>query len=347
MTPASLWTQLKAPGFTPARVGVAIVALVVCTALVLASITVPTLELALREPPGALNTLTAKQLSEKKAVFAQRNTLGQDRVTSRWPFYPPPPRVVAKPEEPKPLRYAGPALIAMVNNTAWFADGTRLKPGDPAHAGLEVIELQPPWGAKVRWQGGEFSVSLFEREPVKLTGALDDLRRGAPGLSTPATRTSAAASSSTAPRPTGIPAAPGAPGTASPLAAGAPSAPASTTAGTARLPGGIALPAGFVASGQPQTITLPDGRTGTMQVMTSGDPAAPGGATMMVVTSTSTGEAPAGTAPTDVVVNGAVQTVQTTPGAVIVAPAIRVVPATPASSGEAPSEPAHEPEKKD
>jgi hypothetical protein len=120
---------------------------------------------------GAAETLEGvsdAQRLQRTTRFESGMRAARDRVIGRSPFYPIPPKVE---DVPVPVRYNGPGLIAMINGEAWFADGRRLRAGAPADEGLAVVELHEPWYAKLRWQGAEFSVGLFERTPVSLTDA--------------------------------------------------------------------------------------------------------------------------------------------------------------------------------
>ncbi len=89
----------------------------------------------------------------------------------------------------------------MINDTVWFADGVRLHTGDPAHGSgnLKVLEISPPWAARVEWEGVEFTVTLFDRSPL-LSAAADT---GAPPV------TPEPAPSPVKPAPTPPPAEPG------------------------------------------------------------------------------------------------------------------------------------------
>lgn len=69
---------------------------------------------------------------------------------------------------PPPSRYAGPAIIAMINETVWFADGRRLTVGADAERGLRVVRVEPPWRAIVEWSGAEFTVNFFEQDKIVL-----------------------------------------------------------------------------------------------------------------------------------------------------------------------------------
>lgn len=105
------------------------------------------------------------------AAFKDDMELAVARFRGRSLFFtpaPPPPPVVRQPVERgpsgPPARYGGPALVAMIGDTAWFADGRRLVVGAEANGGdLRVIETSPPWYARVAWQGGEYTVTLFDR----------------------------------------------------------------------------------------------------------------------------------------------------------------------------------------
>lgn len=90
---------------------------------------------------------------------------------------PPPPAaeepevVESEPEAPvvlAPSRYAGPGIIAMVFDTVWFEDGTKLSLEEPEHTGedLELVSVDAPWSARVRWRGAEFDVTLFRRDSI-------------------------------------------------------------------------------------------------------------------------------------------------------------------------------------
>ncbi len=83
------------------------------------------------------------------------------------PPAPPPPAPVAENKEPgeppAPSKYGGPAVIAMINGAVWFDNGTRLRADEAASAGLRVITVNSPWGARIEWSGGEWDVPLFDR----------------------------------------------------------------------------------------------------------------------------------------------------------------------------------------
>lgn len=174
-------SALRASAGGTGRLGlVALAALVVC--LMVGAV----LAWPLISPPPLptvgddVQVLSDAERTRRQARFETGLRLAKDRVANRSPFFP--KRVAPPPAPPAPLTYGGPALSAMINDTAWFGTGfdtIRLRPGDPEVDGLEVIELRPPWDAVVRWRGGEFTVTLFNRSPAVLTGALDAMRSGA------------------------------------------------------------------------------------------------------------------------------------------------------------------------
>jgi hypothetical protein len=74
-------------------------------------------------------------------------------------------------EPPRPTRYGGPAITAMVNNQVWFNDGQRVRLGESGR-GVKVVSMNAPWSAKIEWQGVEFDVDLFQRDTVVTRPAL-------------------------------------------------------------------------------------------------------------------------------------------------------------------------------
>lgn len=77
---------------------------------------------------------------------------------------PPPPEPEREPEpDPPPSSYGGPAIIAMVGDAVWLADGSRLSLADERARDIEIVSLSPPWGARLKWKGVEFDVPLFDR----------------------------------------------------------------------------------------------------------------------------------------------------------------------------------------
>jgi hypothetical protein len=117
------------------------------------------------------------------------------RIEGRSLFAIPPEPKIAEHDGPKATTYSGPALIAYVNNTAWFSDGQKLSPEAPKSKSLELVRANPPWSVRVRWEGGEFDVELFKRIPI--TSLNEPLRGGSslipPGMLTPGSRPSSSA----------------------------------------------------------------------------------------------------------------------------------------------------------
>lgn len=164
----SLARRLGPPGLAAAAVALAALVVLLFSARGIAS--------ALTTPSAQL---VEKAENEKKAnaeKFKASFTGYLAQLDGRSLFFipgppapPPPPPVVADKEEPKapppPATYGGPALTAMVNNTAWFADGKKLAEGQ-GDSELKLVEARPPWGALVEWKGVQFTINLFERDSV-------------------------------------------------------------------------------------------------------------------------------------------------------------------------------------
>lgn len=157
-------------------------------ALVCAAIAIGIVLANLGAPIGALLAPTPGAPASLEEGIGNLSSRMDDRIASingRSLFFvpdaPPPPAPPARvvedtgplPDPPPPSRYAGPRLVAMINNIAWFSDGTQLGI-DQADGDLRVKRLLPPWEAVVEWQGAEFTVSLFERDRIVLKDAPAD-----------------------------------------------------------------------------------------------------------------------------------------------------------------------------
>lgn len=107
--------------------------------------------------------LSADERNKRIALADSMLRSSVDRVVDRSPFYPKKPPVVDKPRN-TPRTYGGPALVAMMGDSAWFSGGQRLIVGEHASdSDIELISISPPWTAQVRWMGAEFTVTLFDR----------------------------------------------------------------------------------------------------------------------------------------------------------------------------------------
>lgn len=119
--------------------------------------------------PNPIGSATKENSAQHAAAFDKYTAQFNGRSLFFVPAAPntDEPEVVAEEPAvaPKPTTYAGPAIIAMVNDTAWFDNGLRVKVGD-AQDGVGVIELNPPWNAKLSWREVEFTVSFFEKDRV-------------------------------------------------------------------------------------------------------------------------------------------------------------------------------------
>ena len=106
--------------------------------------------------------------------FAEALAAHGSQVNGRSLFFVPPrprpprPEVVVDTsprEPPKPTRYGGPAITALVNNQVWFNAGQRVRLGESGR-GVKIVSMNAPWSARIEWQGVEFDVDLFQRDSV-------------------------------------------------------------------------------------------------------------------------------------------------------------------------------------
>jgi hypothetical protein len=127
---------------------------------------------------GSLPDVTDVADDVSSEVLAYNESVEQnvDFISRRSPFFAPaapirrtvtPPPDLGPPPERKPSAYGGPKLVGLIgHNGAMFA--SPVYKGEPFIAigdkGLvELLEIQQPWKAKVRWGGAEFELNLFDR----------------------------------------------------------------------------------------------------------------------------------------------------------------------------------------
>ncbi|MFG0284811.1 MAG: hypothetical protein ACF8R7_10360 [Phycisphaerales bacterium JB039] len=104
--------------------------------------------------------------------------IAQSRIDGRSLFFipgppPPPPQPPPPPDgdppppppDPKPTRYGGPEIVALVNDTVWLEGGETLGLEESAD-GVTVLAVNAPWSARLLWREVEFDVSLFGRDEV-------------------------------------------------------------------------------------------------------------------------------------------------------------------------------------
>lgn len=99
---------------------------------------------------------------------------------------PPPTPETTEPTDTRPRSYGGPAIVAMVFDEVWFADGKRLKVGGEESDDLRVVAIEPPWSAKIAWKGVEFPVNFFERNNVVFKDGVASSATDAPPNEPPA-----------------------------------------------------------------------------------------------------------------------------------------------------------------
>lgn len=138
---------------------------------------------------ASLVTFTRGAITTAPDVDASAQTAGQGddkthekylaQINGRTLFYapvrvaaapPPPPEPPPGPPQPPPppTEYGGSRIIAMVLDTVWFEDGRKMKVGDAEKDDTEVVSVNAPWDAKLKWKTVEFTVPLFGRDGVVL-----------------------------------------------------------------------------------------------------------------------------------------------------------------------------------
>ncbi|MGD9689244.1 MAG: hypothetical protein AB7K52_00155 [Phycisphaerales bacterium] len=182
----------------------------------------------------------------------------------------------ARPSGPPaaPTRYAGPAIVGMIADSVWFADGKHVRVGQTAEGfgGVTVLSVDAPWSARVRWMEGEFTVSLFDRDATKWSQPMS-VWSGPPPIvaapPAPANAPGAAGATANGRRPDAQPS----------VAGGPPGAP-----GSVRGPGGAqglpGLPPGTVVTGSTgavigEGVQIIHGEGGTVVVTSSAGSAPP------------------------------------------------------------------------
>ncbi len=174
-------TRLGGPGVTAAT-------LLACAAIA-GAVMLPGLAAAILTP-SPTPVVFAADASQDQAA---RMETYRKQIDGRTMFFvpakptPPPPVVEVKNDEtskpttpPPPSSYGGPAPIALIFDTVWFADGQKLKAGDEAKGDLGVVRLEAPWSAILKWKGVEFTVKVFDRDSVVLKAPGQKMAEGTP-----------------------------------------------------------------------------------------------------------------------------------------------------------------------
>lgn len=160
-----LWSRLSRAGKAAVVVIVAVIVLMVFPVVAM----VGTLLTPAASPSAAQNTRQQEMLkkfeesSERSLAQTSGRSLFVIPAAPRAPRTDPQPTVTETTPRP-PSTYGGPALAAIINDTVWFSDGTRLKPGENADQPLSVVKVDPPWGATIKYRGVDFPVTLFDRD---------------------------------------------------------------------------------------------------------------------------------------------------------------------------------------
>lgn len=115
------------------------------------------------EPPEAQQQ---ERLAKYEAALDKRAAQAEGRSMFIPPDAPSKPAEEEKKDDkppPPPATYGGPGMVAIVYDKVWFDDGRSMVAGDEEDGGLAVVDVSPPWAARLRWRGVEFDVTLFSR----------------------------------------------------------------------------------------------------------------------------------------------------------------------------------------
>lgn len=144
-------------------------------------------------------SLAADPLAPRDAdpdILAYRSAVEGNRefVSLRSPFFQPaaPVRPVVQPQQdgirpppPPPATYGGPKLVGLAGQRAVFASPVYnnepfLSVGE--RGAVELLAIELPWKARVRWNGAEFTLNLFDHvEQVPIVNFETPSPLGSPG----------------------------------------------------------------------------------------------------------------------------------------------------------------------
>lgn len=153
--------RIGVPGTAASCAGVLALAAAAWSAVGLASALITPSQVA--EPPEAQQQ---ERYAKYEAALDQRAAQAEGRSMFFAPAAPNKPVEEQKPDDkppPPPATYAGPGIVAIVYDRVWFDDGRSMSPSDEEDNGLGVVDVSPPWAARLRWRGVEFDVTLFTR----------------------------------------------------------------------------------------------------------------------------------------------------------------------------------------
>jgi hypothetical protein len=259
VTPDQVAKALLAPS---RRLGVACVVALALLAALIVYATLPLLRIAAEAGGPAPVPVPEEKLKPKRAAFDAQLAAAAEAVNTRQPFGQ--IRVAARPAPPPerkptaPTRYGGPGLIGMADNAAIFAEGKKVRVGE-TNSNVTLISLEPPWNARVLWQGAEFTISLFDRAGANLAQPLSAWQGAPPPPPPPPPPTPAAAA------PPAPGAAPGTPPGATPPGGFPNVRPGGRSPGGPNGPAGApgTAPAGAPPATAPGTPGTPAGAPGT------------------------------------------------------------------------------------
>lgn len=160
---------------TASRIGIAALVAAAATLAYVAFLLASFAGLFLGDPAAADAAGTGEQRLASFTDSIKRDTA---QIEGRSLFFippaprpPPPPPPPQRddgppPPPPPPSSYGGPAIIGVVVDTVWFADGKKLKVGDES-GDLKIVSIgEAPYTARIAWKGVEFDVPFLPRQTI-------------------------------------------------------------------------------------------------------------------------------------------------------------------------------------
>jgi hypothetical protein len=198
-----------------------------------------------KHPPEEVAATRNDQAAAK--AYSDSLAWDRDQVRGRSLFFVPlKPDEILQPQQVA-KKYEGPSISMFVNGTAYFSDGQKVSAAEPDSKTLHFVRADPPWSVRVKWNGTEFDVPIFEKTQLSSLASTLSGAYFSPGASSkPASSASPVTAEKEKPA---IPPGPGAPGggAESPQ----PPPPAVAGSGGPPPPGGGDAPAGGAPNGPP------------------------------------------------------------------------------------------------
>ncbi|MBS0195716.1 MAG: hypothetical protein JSR77_03065 [Planctomycetes bacterium] len=163
---AAAWTGMSRGAKIAAGLGLVAILAILSTLLPLVGAL-----LGPRPVKPTVSTDPQRHVEQQNAAFDKYLAQFAGRSLFIVPTAPKPPEPVKEASDepskppPPPSTYGGPSMVAMLSDIVWFTNGKKMKVGEKADD-LEVVALNPPWEATLKWKDVEFKVNFFSRNSL-------------------------------------------------------------------------------------------------------------------------------------------------------------------------------------